>query len=203
MAYEMVSEAHVLTTSELRVDNKGAVKTSGSGQDETFRRFMRRDDPDIAAAIGNAVKRREETGRPAMDVYWIRGHSDEKMDKSEITVHHERQQRVDKLTKERSEHEAICTLQTPGRLRVLYTEDAKDNNEAKHEITEPLRRHIAKTAQSRRSMNHLTEAEKRHYGPDNAKRGEGFIHCQMCPDQILGNNFQPKMVHHLLRIRTE
>ena len=133
-----------------------------------------------------------------MDVYWIRGHSDEKMDKSEITVHHERQQQVDKLTKKRSEHEAICTLQTPGRLRVLYTEDAKDNNEAKHEITEPLRRHIAKTAQSRRSMNHLTEAEKRHYGPDNAKRGEGFIHCQMCPDQILGNNFQPKMVHRLL-----
>ena len=196
MAYEMVSRADASSAVELYLDNKGAVNTADSGQDGTYKRYARRDDPDIAATIGRAVKRRRETGREPIKVEWIRGHSDTKMAKEDITEHHERQQLVDKLTKVGSGEQPICTLQTAGEMRVLFNEHELETNATTHELTLPLRKHIGSTLKTDRALEHGRRRETRHYGMRNGQRAGFMIHaCLSCHHQ---GTFPCKLVHHLL-----
>ena len=72
MGYALVEGAGTDADMALWLDNRGGVNTGTSGQDDTAKRYMRRDDPDIAAAIGSLVRKRAAEGLAAMKVNWIK-----------------------------------------------------------------------------------------------------------------------------------
>ena len=193
MAYAVAEEVDAGIEAELRIDNMGAVKTANKLEQPEPRRFFHEDDADVVTWV-----RQKASSRAPIATKWIKAHVGAGTE-VERTIHHDRNDGVDGLTKQPEPIDAIMSLTTAdqgGGVRFTYTTHELEGCDTESELHQPVRAHMRRTAALARTLDCWGEAEKRH-GYDYGRAGQ-YIETAIAQDRGRGNNFVVKLLNDLL-----